>query len=35
MLNKSIVIEGYTMFGRFGSAITSLGDLNSDGYQGN
>jgi hypothetical protein len=31
--NESAIIVGTTIGGRFGSAITSLGDLNNDGYE--
>lgn len=30
----SAVLTGHQEFGRFGSAIASLGDLNQDGYNG-
>lgn len=29
------ILTGTEVFGRFGSAITHLGDLNQDGYNGN
>lgn len=29
------ILSGTDMFGRFGSAIAHLGDLNQDGYNGN
>ena len=33
-LVKRTVIAGKAPFGHFGHALTSLGDLNSDGYEG-
>lgn len=27
-------LEGFTVYGRFGSALAPLGDLDMDGYQG-
>lgn len=32
--SASAVLTGHQEFGRFGSAIASLGDLNQDGYNG-
>ena len=30
----SAILNGYAQYGQFGTAITSLGDVNNDGFDG-